>query len=365
MRENVTAPRSAAGQYAKKRVVIVDDSLTMRGWLRVVLQDDPRLEVVGEADCAIAARQVIKETNPDVVTLDIEMPGMSGLEFLEKLMRLRPLPVVMISAATKTNSEATITALSLGAVDCILKPTSLADDDMRSGIIRRVFSAACSSVQVVQPNAPVLQPRTPARKGPQPLILIGASTGGVAALERLLLDLPLDSPPIVIVQHMPANFLVSFSRHLNQKLPHSVSLAREDEVLGSSQIRLAPAMGQHTTVTRKLGAWRCSVTPEQQGELHCPSVDALFASAVDVASDVIAVMLTGLGRDGAEAMQRLHTAGARTLGQDETTSVVYGMPRAAWELGAIDVQLPLPKLGAAVMQAVADHGKSSTLGRRI
>ncbi|MEM7521463.1 MAG: chemotaxis-specific protein-glutamate methyltransferase CheB [Pseudomonadota bacterium] len=356
----VFAPASAAYRDKDpdaKSVVIVDDSATMRSILRVVIDDDPKLNVIGEADSALQAREVIKETNPDVVTLDIEMPGMSGLEFLEKLMRLRPTPVVMISSATRANSEATITALSLGAVDCILKPTTLIDPSVRKDMTRRIVAAANSSVQQLAPVVAAPKPVLAMPEGPLPLILVGSSTGGVVALERMLMDLPADGPPVVIVQHMPGNFLESFSSHLNNKLPQSVALAREDEVLDVGHVRLAPAEGRHTSVYRRGTQWRCRFTPKSGEELHCPSVDTLFASAVSEAEDVIAVILTGLGRDGAEAMLRLHQAGTFTLGQDEASSVVYGMPKAAWELGAIDRQMPIATIGSGVTEAVAAYRK--------
>ena len=361
MQEQTTGFGAVAGRYVdKKKVVIVDDSRTIRGWLRVVLEQDHRLEVVGEADSAFSARQVIKDTDPDVITLDIEMPRMSGLEFLEKLMQLRPMPVVMISGATQSNSEATINALTLGAVDCILKPTTATDAAASRDITRRVFSAACSSVQFS--TKPVVAPsQTPSRMAADrmPLILIGASTGGVAALERVLADLHHDGPPVVIVQHMPGAFLVSFSQLLNRNLAQDVKIARSDEPLQAGQIRLAPALGQHTELQRSGPIWSCGFVPDIKNALHCPSVDTLFTSAVAFAPDIIGVILTGLGRDGANGLLRLHQNGAQTLGQDRDSSVVYGMPRAAWELGAVDQQLPLDQIGSAVNRAVSRHAKTS------
>ena len=341
----------------RKKVVIIDDSTTVRKWLRFVLETDRRLEVVGEADTAHSARQVIRQTNPDVITLDIEMPGMNGLQFLEKLMALRPTPVVMISGATRSNSEATITALSLGAVDCLLKPERLADASAYRDITRRVFSAACSTVQarhrIVHPLVPKLAKQ---KVGPAPLILVGASTGGVAALEVFLADLPADGAPVVIVQHMPGNFLISFSQKLNQQLPQQVAIARRDEPLGFGQVRLAPCLGQHTAITNVGGAWQCTFVDEPRDAQHCPSIDVLFLSAERYADRVVGVILTGLGRDGAEGLLRLRRSGAHTLGQDATSSVVYGMPRVAQELGAVCEQLPLHRLGPAANAALTRRG---------
>ncbi|MGJ5619132.1 chemotaxis-specific protein-glutamate methyltransferase CheB [Sulfitobacter sp. MF3-043] len=341
-----------------KRVVIVDDSRAMRAWLRAVLDRDPRLNVVGEAENANQARQIIKETKPDVITLDIHMPGMSGLEFLSRLMRLHPLPVVMVSAATKFGSEATITALMNGAVDCILKPTGGTDAKTSRDMARRVFSAACSSVRPsgkVQSFAvPTLQPPD---GGPQPIILIGASTGGVSALEVVLRDLSPDGPPVVIVQHMPATFLISFSKLLNRKLDQDVGLATDGGCLGAGQIVLAPEQGYHTEINRRNGKWVTYLRPNNERAAHCPSVDALLSSATPFGHDVIGVILTGLGRDGAEGLLQLHRSGAQTIGQNEATSVVFGMPRAAWEFGAVDHQLPLEHIGQAINAAVEKHGR--------
>lgn len=348
--------------YTKKKVVIVDDSRSIRGWLRVILAHDPRLEVVGEADSAAAAREVIKRTQPDVITLDIEMPGMSGLAFLEKLMKLRPTPVVMISGATKSNSEATITALSLGAIDCILKPTSAADEATCRDITRRVFSAACSTVQKSKDQHPSRLQHRYAPSKMMPIILIGASTGGVAALKTVLADLPEDGPPVVVVQHMPGAFLVSFTQMLNRELKQDVAIARARAPLSCGQVRFAPAVGQETRVTRENGVWQCNFSAPAPNALHCPSVDTLFRSAYAYAGDVIAILLTGLGRDGASAMLQLREAGAHTLCQDQATSVVYGMPKAAWELGAVVLKLPLQDIGSAAAQAVEAHARLATPG---
>lgn len=352
--------RPTRASSVKKTVVIVDDSRTLRGWLRVVLEQDHRLEVVGEADSAVAAREVIRRTNPDVITLDIEMPGMSGLEFLEKLMTLFPKPVVMFSGATEANSEATITALSLGAVDCILKPDVNADEDIRRTITRRVFSAACSTVQAMRkPPAIAMRAMSEGNARKLPLIVIGASTGGVVALETVLSNLHVDGPPVLIVQHMPGNFLVSFAQLLNKKLEQDVAIARAGEPLSRGQIRIAPGLGFHTHVARAGSNWSCSFKKDLGQSMHCPSVDELFCSAEPFSKDIIGVILTGLGRDGSEGLRRLQEAGAITLGQDAATSVVYGMPRAAFEMGAVQQQLPLNQIGEAVNRSVSVHAKTA------
>tara|TARA_R110002094_G_scaffold17024_7_gene28575 strand:+ start:536 stop:1588 length:1053 start_codon:yes stop_codon:yes gene_type:complete len=342
-----------------KRVVVVDDSRTIRAWLRAVLETDPRLTVVGEAENANQARQVIKDTKPDVITLDIQMPGMSGLEFLTKLMKLHPLPVVMVSAATTFGSEATIAALMNGAVDCILKPSNGTDAKACRDMARRVFSAASSTVQT-----PKQRRTSPAKfydtttNGTLPIILMGASTGGVAALEVILDDLRVDGPPVVVVQHMPATFLISFSKLLDRKFRQDVSLAADGESLSAGQIVLAPEQGFHTEISRRDNSWVTHLRPNAERAAHCPSVDTLFSSAAPFGHDVIGVILTGLGRDGAEGLHQLHRSGAQTIGQDQESSVVYGMPKAAWDLGAVDQQLPLNQIGAAINMAVQKHHRN-------
>lgn len=340
----------------RKRVVIVDDSRSIRRWLRMVIEEDPRLVVVGEAGCALTARQVIKDTDPNVVTLDIEMPGMNGLEFLKKLMALRPMPVVMISGTTKRNSNAAITALTSGAVDCILKPTSAPDATTHRDICRRVFAAACSTIHVDLAPAPPSSAHVAQPSDQQmPLILIGASTGGVAALEHMLAALHTAGPPVVIVQHMPGPFLVSFSNRLNKTLLQDVAVAQEGEALQAGQVRLAPAQGQHTEIRRHDGRWSCALVSRDTGSEHCPSVGVLFSSAQKYSPDIIAVILTGLGRDGADGLLQLHEGGAQTIGQDEKSCVVYGMPRAAFEMGAVRQQLPLDKIADGINHAVRRH----------
>lgn len=354
-----TAGLEARDDTGRKKVVIVDDSRALRAWLRLVIEEDPRLCVVGEAATALEAREVIKQTTPDVLTLDIEMPGMDGLEFLSRLMRLRPMPVVMISGATRNHTAATVRALSLGAVDYILKPSTAYDQAARLLITRRVFSAACSTVQ----PAPAAKPPTPEagkprNAGPMPLVVIGASTGGVAALETVIGALDPHGPPVVIVQHMPGPFLVSFSKQLNRHLAQDVSLVREGEGLEPGQVRLAPAEGAHTHIVRRGAQWSCRFLTSDANALHCPSVDALFSSAAPYSADVIAVLLTGLGQDGAEGMASLFAQGAVTFGQDEASSVVYGMPRAAFERGVVQQQLPVAEIGVAVNEAVAAWARS-------
>ncbi|MFK7745270.1 MAG: chemotaxis-specific protein-glutamate methyltransferase CheB [Roseobacter sp.] len=359
---------------AAKRVLIVDDSLAMRAWLRTILAADPRLKIVGEACDAVEARDFLRANEADVMTLDIEMPGMSGLEFLTRLMRARPMPVVMLSSLTTKGSDAAIQALSRGAIDCMLKPSDGYDQALSKDICERVYQAACTKAPMIsrslaEPTANhapraayTAGVRQPCRRGS--LILIGASTGGVSALEAVLPYLDPQGPPVVIVQHMPGNFLKSFSERLARDLPQNVYLAREGEQLMRGDVVLAPGDGKHTQVVRRSNGWYCTFVENDPPSLHCPSVDHLFHSAVSEAKNITAVILTGLGRDGADGMFELFKAGAKTIGQDEDTSVVYGMPRAAHALGAVQEQLPIERIGAAARER-ADRrrtARSATAG---
>ena len=340
-------------RQAPVRVVIVDDSPTLRGWLRYVLNSDPRLQVVGQAGNADEARDVIKRLDPDVITLDIEMPQMSGLEFLEKLMRLRPMPVIMLSALTSKGSEAALQAMSLGALDCIWKPRDPREMSTRS-ICDRVVEAAQANIQTYRSAvAGIDEPRPAAAPGR--VVLIGASTGGVTALETILHGLPSDVPPIVIAQHMPDHFLRSFAVRLDGMFAASVAMAQDDEPLEPGMIRLAPAGDFQTAVTYRMGVWTCRNSVPEGYEEYRPSVDHLFKSALPWADRVTAVILTGLGRDGAWAMKQLRDAGARTLGQDEASSAVYGMPKAAAEADALTEQIDIRKMADRIIAHSHEH----------
>ncbi len=341
-----------------KKVLIVDDSQFMRRWLRTVLTADPRLEIVGEASDAVEARDFLKTYKADVLTLDIEMPGMSGLEFLTRLMRARPMPVVMFSSLTSAGSDAAIQALSRGAIDCIHKPTGGVDERVTKNICERVYHAACTrAIGLANGDVAVRSVPNPTTKAEDgagapcrdgSLFLIGASTGGVTALETVLAWLHPEGSPVVIVQHMPGNFLKSFSERLQRQLPQNVGLAQEGVALNPGDIVLAPGIDRHTEIVRRSGEWHCRFVEDKDDSLHCPSVDTLFMSAVPMAKKVTAAILTGLGRDGAEGLLELSKAGATTFGQNEETSVVYGMPKAAKALGAVQKELPIEKIGNAI-----------------
>nr|WP_275113692.1 chemotaxis-specific protein-glutamate methyltransferase CheB [Roseobacter cerasinus] len=349
---------------ASKRVLIVDDSRAMRHWLRAVMSSDPRLEVVGEAATAVEARDFLKAHQADVLTLDIEMPGMSGLEFLTRLMRARPMPVVMMSSLTAAGSDAAIQALSRGAIDCMVKPTSTYGEELTQDICERVYHAACTRPSQLQmrlqsgaaPAAPSATAPSPAPAAPAArhnyrrgaLLLIGASTGGVAALETVLPTLDPYGPPVMIVQHMPGNFLTSFAERLDRQLSQNVYLASENRPLENGDVVLAPGNDRHTELRYRGGQWYCVFVPNDPPALHCPSVDVMFKSATTGAKHISAALLTGLGRDGAEGLLELAQAGAKTFGQSEDTCVVYGMPKAAMALGAVQKEASVEDIGPAL-----------------
>ncbi|MEL7099128.1 MAG: chemotaxis-specific protein-glutamate methyltransferase CheB [Pseudomonadota bacterium] len=351
---------SIVKKNATRSVVIVDDARSWRRWLRAILEQDGRLNVVGEAGSAAEARDVIKATNPDVLTLDVEMPGMNGLRFLEHLMRLRPMPVVMFSGHTHQTSSESVRALSLGAVDCFHKTGDMSDrrvEEMR----QRIYEAAQTAPQRQrEPSYNV--PYSPPLLDPSPpLMLVGASTGGVLALERTLTPMPAKTPPMVIVQHMPASFLNSFVARLDALLPHSVCLAEEGQPVARGHIALAPSDGRQTGVKWEKGAWRCTRLDVEPTDIFTPSVDRLFGSAVPWADRIVATVLTGIGTDGAIGAARLADKGAHILTQNEATCVVYGMPRAVRARVPDSNSVALSDMGRAMIDAVTPLEQAAAL----
>lgn len=331
------------------RVLIVDDSASMRALLNRILAADPEIEVVGMAPEPHTAREMIKALNPDVLTLDVEMPGMDGLSFLEKIMRLRPMPVVMCSTLTASGAEASIEALRTGAFDCIGKPVgdplALSHDAER---LRHTVKAAGRSG--LRPQAATPVPVQSAGAGQRDvLIAIGSSTGGVEALFSLFGAFPADCPPVLVVQHMPPVFTASFAARLDR-----ACRPRVVEAVGGMQIErgciyIAPGGEHHMEVQGGLGG-RIKLRPGNLESGHRPSVDMLFRSvARTVGKSAIGVILTGMGSDGAAGLKAMRDAGAHTFGQNEASCVVYGMPRAAAEAGAVERELSLTALPEAVL----------------
>jgi two-component system chemotaxis response regulator CheB len=347
---------------AKIRVLVVDDSALMRKLLTSVLSEDPEIEVVGAAPDPIVARDQIKALNPDVVTLDIEMPRMNGIEFLRKIMELRPTPVVMISTLTQAGAEITLEALEIGAVDFVAKPLDAgAVLQLGSELIPKVKAAARS--RMYRRVAP--QQRPPVRKvnhtPSDKIIAIGASTGGVEALKAVLMLLPADVPPVVITQHMPERFTAAFARRLDSECRMRVHEAVQDQLVERGHVYIAPG-GHHLEVVRRGSSLHCSLNDGALVSGHRPSVDVLFNSVAKVAApQAVGVILTGMGRDGAQGLLAMRKAGCLTFGQDEATALIYGMPRVAFEIGAVQSQHGLFDLPEVILAACTSTKTLPTL----
>ncbi len=344
----------------KIKVLIIDDSALIRKLLTSILSSDPELEVVGVAANPLIAREKIKRLNPDILTLDVEMPEMDGITFLKNLMRLRPTPVVMISTLTAKGATTTLEALSIGAIDFVEKPSVDVDNSMNQlsqDIISKVKTAAQSKVR----NAGV-QKETPIKHydrwlGYTPnsslIIAIGSSTGGPQAVEELLHTFPEGGPPIVISQHIPASFSASFAERLDRVLPVNAYEVKDGMPLESSCVYVSPG-DYHFKILKKGNKFLARVFQDKKVNGHRPSVEVMMSSIADVHDGkMIAVMLTGMGNDGAVGMQAMHNKGAYTIAQDEASCVVWGMPRAAVELGCVDQLLPLKNIGPHIMEIVA------------
>ena len=333
------------------RVLVVDDSPTMRGLITAALRRDPEIEVVGTAADPLEARALIKELNPDVITLDVEMPNMNGLEFLEKIMRLRPMPVVMVSTLTQAGAEITLEALEMGAVDAVGKPgAGVTAVEAFAELTTKVKTAARSRVRTRSPVNPADR-RTDYKAAPDHILAIGASTGGVEALLTILSTFTADCPATVVTQHMPASFTGSFAARLDKASGASVSEAVDGAILKPGHVYIAPGGLTHLEVSGAMP--RCRLSQGDTVSGHRPSVDMLFGSVARLRRPMTGVILTGMGRDGAKGLLEMRNAGGHTLGQDEASSVVYGMPRVAHEIGAVERQLPLSRLSSAILDLCA------------
>lgn len=334
---------------SRVRTLIVDDSPTMRSLIAAMLRGDPQIEVVGEAGDPLQAREAIKKLDPDVVTLDIEMPNMNGLEFLEKIMRLRPTPVVMVSTLTQAGAEATIRALEIGAVDCVAKPNG--DDGARgfAELAEKVKAAARAKLRGVSERTAPPAASTERFAPDGRVVAIGASTGGVEALLTIISRFPANCPPTVITQHMPATFTKSFAERMNRASGAQVTEATDGAVLETGRVYLAPGGLTHLEVVGN-GSLRCRLTDAGPVNGHRPSVDVLFNSVAKACGPkAVGALLTGMGKDGARGLLAMKQAGAQTVAQDEATCVVYGMPKAAVELGATTRQAPLERMAPTLL----------------
>ncbi|MDQ8021002.1 MAG: chemotaxis response regulator protein-glutamate methylesterase [Moraxellaceae bacterium] len=368
----------------KTRVLVVDDSALMRGILSELINAAPDLEVVGTAGSAQTAREAIKQLSPDVLTLDVEMPGMDGLEFLDKLMRLRPMPVIMISALTERGSETSLRALELGAVDVISKPRSEPVAGMQ-----RYADEICDKIRAARQSRPRATPRvetTVARGATSPAaggvaanggaanlpqldartlndkyIYIGASTGGTEAIKEVLTQLPASMPPILIVQHMPEMFTGSFARRLDSLCRIRVKEAEDGERIQPGTAYLAP--GHSHLRLRRTGAGAvCELSRDEPVNRHRPSVDVLFESAARWSgSQALGVILTGMGKDGARGMLAMRQAGAWNIAQDEESCVVWGMPREATLIGAAQEVAALRDIPTRLLARLKGEGRGSNM----
>lgn len=330
------------------RTLIVDDSPTMRALIAGMLSRDPEIEVVGAANGPHQAREMIKALDPDVITLDVEMPDMNGLDFLERVMRLRPMPVVMLSTLTQAGADTTIRALELGAVECCAKPAANCVDPRIAESVKAAASSRRIPVRAMTPAAPV--PMADFKAIPGSLIAIGASTGGVEALIQVLSGFPANCPPTVIVQHMPATFTTSFAARLDRLSKPTVAEARHGQPLLPGHVYLAPGGTHHLEVGGVDGQYRARLVPDDPTSGHRPSVDRLFHSVAKmVGPKAVGAILTGMGRDGAEGMLAMRDKGCFTIGQDRDSCVVYGMPGVAQEIGAVTKQLTLTRIAPALI----------------
>ncbi len=352
----------------KVRVLIVDDSALMRQLLAAVLSVDEGIEVVGEAPDPFEAREKIKALDPDVVTLDVEMPRMNGLDFLRKIMELRPTPVVMISSLTQAGADTTLEALEIGAVDFVAKPAdNSAMLQLGGELIPKIKAAAQTRmgrrVATPQQRQAVRKSFGAARGSVEKLIAIGASTGGVEALKAVLMLFPEDTPPVVIAQHMPERFTAAFARRLDGECRVRVHEAAHEQPVERGHVYIAPG-GHHLEVAKRGSGLICTLNDGPLVSGHRPSVDALFNSvARAVAPNAVGAILTGMGRDGANGLLAMRKAGCHTLGQDEGTALIYGMPRVAFEIGAVESQHGLFDITEAILNACA--GKPALAGGRI
>ncbi|MFJ1298791.1 chemotaxis response regulator protein-glutamate methylesterase [Pseudomonadota bacterium AL_CKDN230030165-1A_HGKHYDSX7] len=347
----------------KIRVLCVDDSALVRGLMTEIINSHADMEVVATAPDPLVARELIKQHNPDVLTLDVEMPRMDGLDFLEKLMRLRPMPVVMVSSLTERGGEITLRALELGAIDFVTKPklgirdglldySELIADKIRAASRARLRAPAPAAAGTPAP----VRLRSPFASS-EKLVIIGSSTGGTEAIREVLQPLPPDSPAILITQHMPAGFTRSFAQRLDALCAVTVREAVHGERVLPGHVYLAPGGEQHMKLGRSGANYVIELETGDPVNRHRPSVDVLFNSAAVAAGrNAIGVILTGMGKDGAAGMLAMRRAGAHTLAQDEASCVVFGMPREAIAIGAADEVVSLGDMSERILLRVGDRG---------
>ncbi|SPE19371.1 fused chemotaxis regulator; protein-glutamate methylesterase in two-component regulatory system with CheA [Burkholderiales bacterium] len=353
---------------AKIRVLIIDDSALIRSLLTEIIGTQADLEVVGAAPDPLVAREMIRALNPDVLTLDVEMPRMDGLDFLEKLMRLRPTPVVMVSTLTERGAEVTMRALELGAIDFVAKPKlgiAAGMQDLGADICDKIRVAAKARLHRRVAPAAVAAGHTAAERVPparfsrmstEKLIAIGASTGGTEAIREVLTRMPADCPGVLITQHMPPGFTRSFAARMDSQSRITVSEAIDGERVLPGHAYIAPG-DRHMRLAKSGSNYVIAIDDSTPVNRHRPSVEVMFRSVAAVAGrNALGVMLTGMGRDGAAAMLEMRNAGSFNIAQDEASCVVFGMPREAIAVGAVDAVLPVTEIAARLVQELAQMG---------
>jgi two-component system, chemotaxis family, protein-glutamate methylesterase/glutaminase len=349
---------------AKTRVVVVDDSALVRSLLSAIINRQSDMECVGAAADPLIAREMIRTLNPDVITLDVEMPRMDGIDFLGKLMRLRPTPVVMVSTLTERGADVTLRALELGAIDFVAKPkVGVADglrllaDDITDKVrvaaqahMRRPAAASAASAAKASDRPPAAVSAI-GRLSTEKIVFIGASTGGTEATKEVLVNLPADCPAVLITQHMPAGFTKSYAARLDSLCRIRVAEARDGERILPGHAYIAPGGTAHLSVERSGANYIARVVEGEPVNRHRPSVEVLFKSAARVAGpNALGIMLTGMGADGATAMKEMRDAGSYNLVQDEATCVVFGMPKEAIAAGAANEVLPLSQIAPRLIE---------------
>jgi two-component system chemotaxis response regulator CheB len=363
---NASTTRLARTARPHIRVVVIDHSALIRRILTDIINGEPDMEVVAQAPDPLVAREQIRALAPDVITLDVELPKMDGLEFLEKLMRLKPIPVVMVSTLTERGSETTLRALELGAVDFVSRPRIDIAHGMQESadeIVAKIRAAALARVRLRAPQtaeagrgpgAAVARPASGGSTGK--LIIVGASTGGTEAIREFMEPLPPDTPGILVTQHMPEAFTRSFARRLDGVCRITVKEAEDGERILPGHAYIAPGHS-HLLVRRRGVNYVAELSGSAPVNRHRPSVDVLFRSAAaNVGRNAIGVILTGMGRDGAAGMREMHDAGAWNIAQDEDSCVVFGMPKEAINSGGVDEVLPLKSISRAVIARITAHG---------
>jgi two-component system chemotaxis response regulator CheB len=351
----------------KTRVLIIDDSALIRSLLTEIIGAQSDLEVIGAAPDPLVAREMIRATNPDVLTLDVEMPRMDGLDFLEKLMRLRPMPVVMVSTLTERGADVTIRALELGAIDFVAKPKlGIASgmqqlgaeicDKIRIASKARLHRHASSRPAVITAPGDKIAPASYSRNSTEKLIAIGASTGGTEAIREVLTRLPPDSPAVLITQHMPPGFTRSFAARMDSICRISVTEAIDGERVLPGHAYIAPG-DRHLRLAKSGSNYVIALDDSEPVNRHRPSVEVLFKSVASLAGrNALGVMLTGMGKDGATAMREMRDAGSFNIAQDEASCVVFGMPKEAIAVGAVNEVLPVTEIAERLVQELVHVG---------